>query len=97
MLQCPRRHRPRLLLPPRPRRRPPLHPHLSPRRRLLSAAVADGMAGTRHDSNQELIGQGVANILSPLFGGKVTSDEIGLPVTASGLVLPCGASAVWRR
>jgi len=35
--------------------------------------------------------------VSPLFGGKVTSDEIGLPVTASGLVLPCGASAVWRR
>ena len=35
--------------------------------------------------------------LSPLFGGKVASDEIGLPVTASGLVLPCGASAVWRR
>jgi SulP family sulfate permease len=27
------------------------------------------MAGTRHDSNQELIGQGVANILTPLFGG----------------------------
>src|SRR5690606_21251119 len=36
---------------------------------LLSAVVADGMAGTRHDSNAELIGQGLANIFSPLFGG----------------------------
>ena len=36
---------------------------------LLLAVVADGMAGTRHDSNQELIGQGIANIVAPLFGG----------------------------
>ena len=36
---------------------------------LLSAVVADGMAGTRHDPNQELVGQGVANIVVPLFGG----------------------------
>jgi len=36
---------------------------------LLSAVVADGMAGTRHHSNQELVGQGLANMLSPLFGG----------------------------
>ena len=36
---------------------------------LLSAVVADGMTGTRHDSNQELIGQGLANIAAPLFGG----------------------------
>ena len=39
----------------------------------------------------------LGSTVSPLFGGRVTSDEIGLPVTASGLVLPCGASAVWRR
>lgn len=39
----------------------------------------------------------LGSTVSPLFGGKVASDEIGLPVTASGLVLPCGASAVWRR
>ena len=32
---------------------------------LLSATVADGMAGTRHDSNQELIGQGIANLIEP--------------------------------
>lgn len=31
------------------------------------------------------------------FGGHVTSDEIGLPVTESGLVLPCGASGRWQR
>ncbi len=31
------------------------------------------------------------------FGGKVVSEEIGLPVTASGLVLPCGASGRWSR
>src|SRR5690606_4420576 len=36
---------------------------------LLSAVVADGMAGSRHHSNQELIGQGLANVLAPLFGG----------------------------
>ena len=36
---------------------------------LLSATIADGMAGTRHDSNQELIGQGIANLLAPLCGG----------------------------
>ncbi len=36
---------------------------------LLSAVVADSMTGTRHHSNQELIGQGIANILAPLFGG----------------------------
>lgn len=30
-------------------------------------------------------------------GGSVSSDEIGLPVTASGMVLPCGASAIWRK
>src|SRR3546814_12485863 len=36
---------------------------------LLSAVVADGMAGTRHRSNHELIGQGVANLGSALFGG----------------------------
>lgn len=34
--------------------------------------------------------------LLPKFGGKVISDEIGLPVTESGLVLPCGASGRWQ-
>ena len=31
------------------------------------------------------------------FGGKVSADEIGLPVTASGLALPCGSTALWTR
>lgn len=48
---------------------------------LLSAVVADGMAGTRHDSNQELIGQGAANILSPLFGGFAATGAIARTAT----------------
>ncbi|MBI3546651.1 MAG: C4-dicarboxylic acid transporter DauA [Gammaproteobacteria bacterium] len=36
---------------------------------LLCATVADGMAGTRHDPNDELIGQGIGNIVAPFFGG----------------------------
>jgi sulfate permease, SulP family len=43
---------------------------------LLSAVVADGMAGTRHDSNQELIGQGLANVVAPLFGGFAATGAI---------------------
>ena len=43
---------------------------------LLSAMVADGMAETRHDPNQELIGQGIANILSPLAGGIAATGAI---------------------
>ncbi len=30
------------------------------------------------------------------FGGKISSDEIGLPVTETGLVLPCGSTAIWQ-
>jgi SulP family sulfate permease len=48
---------------------------------LLSAVVADGMAGTRHDSNQELIGQGIANIASPLFGGFASTGAIARTAT----------------
>lgn len=33
----------------------------------------------------------------PKFGGKVVADEIGLPVSSNGLVLPCGASGRWQR
>jgi SulP family sulfate permease len=43
---------------------------------LLSATVADGIAETRHDPNQELIGQGIANILSPLVGGIAATGAI---------------------
>jgi SulP family sulfate permease len=48
---------------------------------LLSAVVADGMTGTRHDSNQELVGQGLANIVSPLFGGFAATGAIARTAT----------------
>ncbi len=48
---------------------------------LLSAVVADGMSGTRHDSNQELIGQGLANIAAPLFGGFAATGAIARTAT----------------
>ena len=35
--------------------------------------------------------------ICPHFGGTVESDEIGLPVMQSGMVLPCGATAIWKR
>lgn len=48
---------------------------------LLSAVVADGMAGTRHNANQELVGQGIANILAPLFGGFAATGAIARTAT----------------
>ena len=48
---------------------------------LLSAVVADGMAGTRHRSNQELIGQGIANVSSALFGGLPATGAIARTAT----------------
>jgi 23S rRNA (cytosine1962-C5)-methyltransferase len=36
-------------------------------------------------------------VIKPKFGGTVESDEIGLPVTHTGMVLPCGASAIWHK
>ncbi|AKM09123.1 SulP family inorganic anion transporter [Croceicoccus naphthovorans] len=48
---------------------------------LLSAVVADGMAGTRHRSNQELIGQGIANIGSALFAGLPATGAIARTAT----------------
>lgn len=48
---------------------------------LLSAAVADSMAGTRHHSNQELIGQGLANMAAPLFGGFAATGAIARTAT----------------
>ena len=48
---------------------------------LLSAVVADGMAGTRHDANQELIGQGIANLVAPLFGGFAATGAIARTAT----------------
>ncbi len=48
---------------------------------LLSATVADGVTGDRHDSNQELIGQGIANLCSPLFGGIPATGAIARTMT----------------
>ena len=48
---------------------------------LLSASAADGMAGTRHHSNRELIGQGLANIAAPLFGGFAATGAIARTAT----------------
>jgi SulP family sulfate permease len=49
---------------------------------LLSAVVADGMIGSRHRSNQELVGQGFANIASALFGGLPATGAIARTATA---------------
>ena len=43
---------------------------------LLSAMVADGMTDTRHDSNQELMAQGIANIVTPFAGGIAATGAI---------------------
>lgn len=48
---------------------------------LLSAAVADGVIGDRHNSNQELIAQGVANMVTPLIGGIPATGAIARTMT----------------
>ena len=48
---------------------------------LLSAVVADGMIGAKHDSNMELVAQGIANIASPLFGGIPATGAIARTAT----------------
>ena len=48
---------------------------------LLSATVADGVIGDHHNSNTELIGQGIANIASPLFGGIPATGAIARTMT----------------
>ena len=47
----------------------------------LSPAVMEYLLGT---------------LLQKKLGGQVSSDEIGLPVTSTGLVLPCGSTAIWE-
>jgi len=54
---------------------------------LLSAVVADGMIDDRHDSNQELIAQGIANIACPFFGGIPATGAIARTATN----IRCGA------
>jgi SulP family sulfate permease len=48
---------------------------------LLSAVVADGMSGDRHNSNVELVAQGFANVVSPLFGGIPATGAIARTAT----------------
>ena len=48
---------------------------------LLSATVADGVIGDKHDSNTELIAQGTANIITPLFGGILATGAIARTMT----------------
>ena len=48
---------------------------------MLSAVVADGMTGDRHNSNVELVAQGIANICSPLFGGIPATGAIARTAT----------------
>ncbi|WP_091220245.1 SulP family inorganic anion transporter [Paenibacillus sp. BC26] len=57
---------------------------------LLSAVVADGMTGSRHNSNRELIGQGIANMVTPLFGGIPVTGAIARTATniKSGAMSP---------
>lgn len=57
---------------------------------LLSAVVADGMTNSKHNSNKELIGQGIANIVTPLFGGIPATGAIARTATniKSGAVSP---------
>jgi sulfate permease, SulP family len=57
---------------------------------LLSAVVADGMTGSRHNSNRELIGQGIANMATPLFGGIPATGAIARTATniKNGAVSP---------
>ena len=48
---------------------------------LLSAVVADGMTNSKHNSNRELVGQGIANIITPLFGGIPATGAIARTAT----------------
>lgn len=49
---------------------------------LLSATVADGMMGTKHDPDQELVGQGIANMGAALFGGFAATGGIARTATS---------------
>ena len=60
---------------------------------LLCALVADGMAGTRHDPNAELVGQGLGNMIVPFFGGITATAAIARTATSvrSGARSPIAA------
>jgi SulP family sulfate permease len=48
---------------------------------LLSAVIADGMTGTKHDPNSELVGLGVGNLLAPIFGGIAATGALARTAT----------------
>lgn len=62
---------------------------------LLSAVVADGLTGRRHDPNAELVGQGLANIVTPFFGGFAVTGAIARTLTGvrSGATSPLACVA----
>lgn len=69
---------------------------------LLSATIADGVTGDKHNSNQKLMGQGIADLVTPLFGGipatgaiarTMTNINNGGPYSGSG-PHPCSGAAV---
>lgn len=57
---------------------------------LLSAVVADGMTNSKHNSNKELMGQGLTNMIAPLFGGIPATGAIARTATniKNGAVSP---------
>ncbi|CRK81065.1 SulP family inorganic anion transporter [Neobacillus massiliamazoniensis] len=57
---------------------------------LMTAVVADGMTNSRHNSNKELIGQGIANMVTPLFGGIPATGALARTATniKNGAVSP---------
>ena len=74
---------------------------------LLSATVADGMSVGRHDPDRELLGQGIANLAAPLFGGIPPRPPSRGPPSTSAPVPPpgwppsamrssCSSSCSWR-
>lgn len=60
---------------------------------LLSAVIADGMTGTKHDSNAELVGLGIGNVLAPFFGGIAATGALARTATnvRSGAKSPVAA------
>jgi len=56
---------------------------------LLSAVIADGMTGTKHDPNSELVGLGIGNLLAPIFGGIAATGALArtAPTSARGPAL----------
>ena len=63
---------------------------------LLSATIADGMIGTRHNSNMELIAQGVANIVVPFFGGIPATGAIARTATNVNSGARTPVAGIWH-